>query len=487
MKNFRYFATTLIALAVPLFTQVASAQVQPKTIVDIVPCAAGGIGVNLANVFFYPLLTGSTTESCVSTGAQTNFTTGSTSIGPGVTGQILSLNITVCNAFQTPGCTAPDFIFFPSIPNLHFDLSLIGPGPNTATCTNQFDSSQPVCGVFVATPPSIPFNSPFLLTALPTGSAVSLPIFGQVRSGSNVVATFTGVLATEFVGISPAQIEEGILNGVLDTGTYGISMIITPVASINAGGVVNAASFSAGTGVSPGEVVAIFGTNFSPVNSGTQLNTANPATPNTPVGLVSNNVDGTFVLFDGVPAPLLATSTGQIAAVVPYGVTGQTVVQVTHVLQPALPTYTGAAVVSSPSVTIPVVAAAPGIFTANSSGTGQIAMANQNGTLNSATAPAAKGSTVTFYATGEGQTSPAGVTGGVNSGSVLPKPVLPVSVSIGGVTVQPTYAGAAGGDVAGVLQVNVVVPSGITSGNAVPVVLTVGTASSQAGATMAVQ
>jgi uncharacterized protein (TIGR03437 family) len=138
-------------------------------------------------------------------------------------------------------------------------------------------------------------------------------------------------------------------------------------------------------------------------------------------------------------------------------------------------------------VTIPVVAAAPGIFTANSSGTGQIAMANQNGTLNSASAPAAKGSTVTFYATGEGQTSPAGVTGGVNSGSVLPKPVLQVSVSIGGVTVQPTYAGAAGGDVAGVLQVNVVVPSGITSGNAVPVVLTVGTAQSQAGATMAVQ
>lgn len=477
MNSFRYFAATLMALAGSLFTQVASAQIQPKTIVDIVPCAAGGIGINLASVFFYPAITGSTTEACVSTGAQTNFTTGSTTIGPGVSGQILNLNISDCTAFQIPGCVVTDFITFPSLPNLHFDLSLIGPGPTTANCTNQFDSTQPLCGVFLASPPAIPINSPFILTALPTGTALSLPVFGQVRVGSNIVATYVGALAAEAPGISPLQLQEGVLNGLLDTGTYGISMIITPIASIGAGGVVNAASFQ-GTGVSPGEIVAVFGSNFSPVVSGTQL---------TPAGSVSTNVAGTFVLFDGVPAPLLATSSGQIAAVVPYSVTGQTVVQVAHVLESTLPVYTGAAIVSSPSVTIPVVASAPGIFTANSSGTGQISMANQNGTLNSATAPAPKGSTVTFYATGEGQTSPAGVTGGVNSGSVLPKPLLNVSVTIGGVTAQVVYAGAAGGDVAGVLQVNVVVPSTVTSGNAVPVMLTVGTAQSQAGATMAVQ
>jgi len=477
MTSFRCIAATLLALAGPLFTQVASAQVQPKTIVDIVPCAAGGIGINLASVFFYPAITGSTTEACVSTGAQTSFTTGSTSIGPGVSGQILNLNISDCTAFQIPGCVVTDFITFPSIPTLHFDLSLIGPGPATANCTSQFDSTQPVCGVFTASPPSIPINSPFILTALPTGTALSLPVFGQVRSGSNIVATYVGVLAAEAAGISPLQLQEGVLNGLLDTGIYGISMIVTPIASISAGGVVNAASFQ-GTGVSPGEIVAVFGSNFSPVVSGTQLASAS---------LVSNNVAGTFVLFDGVPAPLLATSSGQIAAVVPYSVSGQTVVQVAHVLESTLNVYTGAAIVSSPSVTIPVVASAPGIFTANASGTGQIAMANQNGTLNSASAAAPKGSTVTFYATGEGQTSPAGVTGGVNSGSVLPKPVLPVTVTIGGVNAQVAYAGAAGGDVAGVLQVNVVVPSTVTSGSALPVVLTVGTVQSQTGTTMAVQ
>jgi uncharacterized protein (TIGR03437 family) len=446
--------------------------------VDIVPCAAGGIGINLASVFFYPLITGSTTEACVATGAQTNFTTGSITIGPGVSGQILDLTISDCSAFQIPGCTVTDFITFPSLPTLHFDLSLIGPGPSTANCTSQFDSTQPVCGVFTASPPSIPINSPFILTALPTGTALSLPVFGQVRNGSNIVATYVGALAAQAVGISPLQLQEGVLNGLLDTGTYGISMIITPIASISTGGVVNAASFQGSGGVSPGEIVAVFGSNFSPVVSGTQLASAS---------LVSNNVAGTFVLFDGVPAPLLATSSGQIAAVVPYSVSGKTVVHVAHVLESTLNVYTGAAIVSSPSVTIPVVASAPGIFTANASGTGQISMANQNGTLNSATTPAPKGSTVTFYATGEGQTTPAGVTGGVNSGTVLPKPVANVGVTIGGTTATVTYAGAAGGGVAGLLQVNVVVPSTITSGSAIPVVLTVGTAQSQAGATMAVQ
>jgi uncharacterized protein (TIGR03437 family) len=62
-------------------------------------------------------------------------------------------------------------------------------------------------------------------------------------------------------------------------------------------------------------------------------------------------------------------------------------------------------------------------------------------------------------------------------------------VSIGGKQATVAYAGAAPGFVAGVLQVNARVPDDLAvSGLAlVPVVITVGAASSQANVTLAVQ
>jgi uncharacterized protein (TIGR03437 family) len=68
----------------------------------------------------------------------------------------------------------------------------------------------------------------------------------------------------------------------------------------------------------------------------------------------------------------------------------------------------------------------------------------------------------------------------------LPKPTNPVKVTIGGQEGEILYAGAAPG-MAGVMQVNVRVPTGIKIGSAVPVVLTIGTASSQPGVTLAVR
>jgi len=57
---------------------------------------------------------------------------------------------------------------------------------------------------------------------------------------------------------------------------------------------------------------------------------------------------------------------------------------------------------------------------------------------------------------------------------------------IGGQEGEIIYAGAAPG-MAAVMQVNVRVPAGIKTGSAVPIVLKVGTASSQPGVTLAVQ
>ena len=129
-------------------------------------------------------------------------------------------------------------------------------------------------------------------------------------------------------------------------------------------------------------------------------------------------------------------------------------------------------------------ATAPGIFTADGSGRGQAAAVNQDGTRNGPAAPAAAGSVLSLYATGEGQTLPAGVDG-KPAAAPLPQPVAPVTVTIGGASAEVRYAGGAAGQTAGLMQVNVVVPGGLSG--AVPVVLTVGGVASQGGVTVTVR
>jgi hypothetical protein len=99
--------------------------------------------------------------------------------------------------------------------------------------------------------------------------------------------------------------------------------------------------------------------------------------------------------------------------------------------------------------------------------------------------PASKGSVVVLFATGAGQTIPAGVDGVLSNGA-LPQPVLPVSVTIGGQSAAIAYSGAAPDSVAGVMQINCIVPQSVASGNR-NVVLTIGNASSAAGVTLVVR
>jgi uncharacterized protein (TIGR03437 family) len=196
----------------------------------------------------------------------------------------------------------------------------------------------------------------------------------------------------------------------------------------------------------------------------------------TAAGLVDTSAGGTRVLFDDVPAPILYASSRQVSVVASYaaGSGGRTRVQVE---------YQGT---RSAPVEVQVAESAPGVFTLNSTGVGPGAILNEDGRVNSAENAAARGSVVVIYATGEGQTSPAGVDGLV-TGTTLRHPVLPVRVTMGGQEAQVLYAGSAPGLVSGVLQVNARVPAGVSPGRAVPVVVTVGRASSQAGVTVAVR
>jgi uncharacterized protein (TIGR03437 family) len=127
----------------------------------------------------------------------------------------------------------------------------------------------------------------------------------------------------------------------------------------------------------------------------------------------------------------------------------------------------------------------PGLFSINSSGTGPGAFLNENGTVNTAANPLERGKIAIFYGTGEGQTSPGGVSG-LPATTAFPKPLLPVTVTIGGKNAEVHYAGAAPYMVAGVIQVNASVPTDIPAGNA-EVIIKVGNNSSQNGVTLAVK
>ena len=126
-------------------------------------------------------------------------------------------------------------------------------------------------------------------------------------------------------------------------------------------------------------------------------------------------------------------------------------------------------------------------FTFNASGTGQAAAANQDGTFNGSSSPAAKGSYVTLYFTGGGETNPSGVTGSITGTSTLKWLMQTATVTVGGSAATVAFDGDAPTFVDGVLQLNIQLSQNTPSGSALPVVLTVGNASSPATATLAVQ
>jgi len=133
-----------------------------------------------------------------------------------------------------------------------------------------------------------------------------------------------------------------------------------------------------------------------------------------------------------------------------------------------------------------VVATAPGIFTQSQSGIGA---AGYNGdfSVNGPNNPAAKGSYMVFFLTGEGQTNPTGKTGTINSSpNQNPMPVAGITVTIDGQPTTYSYAGGIEGVVEGILQLNVQVPAAARSGT-VPIVVTIGGNSTQSGVTVSVQ
>lgn len=229
---------------------------------------------------------------------------------------------------------------------------------------------------------------------------------------------------------------------ICDTGNHRIREAIA-VPAISQSGVVNAASFAAP--LAPGSLATIFGQHF------VEATVAAPLPLPTTLGGASVSVNGQQV-------PLLYATPYQINFQVPWSTaTGNATITVTGNGQ------------TSSNVTVPVVTAAPGIF---QYGSGRAVV--QNGadySLNSPSAPAKLGSTIIAYLTGANPVSPTVPTGGVTPSGGLYGVTSLVTATIGTVKAQVSFTGLTPGFI-GLEQANIVVPSGLTTGD-YPLTITV--------------
>ena len=207
--------------------------------------------------------------------------------------------------------------------------------------------------------------------------------------------------------------------------------------------------------VAPGELIRIRGACIGPFNPVSAVFDA--------AGKLPTSLAEVQVAIAGFAVPLISVSAGDIVAVVPYGLEGVSGANILLGLR-----YRGALNQS----TITVQPANPALFTTTLATDGPAVALNQDGSLNSAARPASRGSVISLWATGTGQTLPSSVDGQAAPVGTLWRTKLPVTVAIGGQDAEVLFAGAAPG-FAGLTQIDVRVPATAASGS-IPVKMSVG-------------
>jgi uncharacterized protein (TIGR03437 family) len=313
-----------------------------------------------------------------------------------------------------------------------------------------------------------------------------------------------------FAGLELAAIGFFDLNFKVPSGVQGTQPVYVTVGGktsrpvniplFGGGSVVSNASFGSAGRAAPGSIVSVFANGLGATD---QLS-----------GFPATTFQGVSVSFNGILAPLfhLSAGSGQIDLIVPSELpeAGSVTVQLATpsggssyplTMAPAVPAFYRIADPFKPS-RLNVIA--------QFSGTAWLAMpASMASALNltgdctarkespsaACAQPAAPGDYLVLYITGLGKTTPDGDPNGTPlatgvsppaSGSVLYKTVASPSVTMAGIQAKVLYSGLAPG-FAGLYQVDVQVPNGITPGNDIPLILTLPSGTSDSAVTLAVQ
>ncbi len=470
----------------------ANGLVQTVPVTLTVSTSGGG---NTGNLTVTPTSLAFTAQQGSSPGAQSlSINSASGTAGVGFTVQVTSGStwlVTSANANNTTPSTLTVSVNSTSLAAGTYsgNIQILPTGGNTVNIPVSLTVSAPAA--ISATPTTLTFNyragdsAPasqpvavagsglaFTATASSTGNwLVASPASGTAPATVNVSINTTGLATGTYTGTVLVAGSGGASGSTTVTVTLNVTAPLPTITKVT-----NAASYAT-AGVAPGEIITLFASD-----------PAHPIGPATPVGLtldsngnVSTSIGGVGVTVGGFACPMIYASASQVSAVVPYEI--KQFLNANVVVK-----FLGQ---SSNGVGVNVVTTAPGLFTANASGTGPGAIANSDGSTNSPSNPAARGGIVVVYLTGEGETSPAGVTGKVTTVAappqpLTPAPLLPISITVGGQGANYTFAGEAPGFVSGVLQLNVVVPTNITAGDQ-PIVVTIGGNPSQQGVTVSVK
>jgi minor extracellular serine protease Vpr len=290
---------------------------------------------------------------------------------------------------------------------------------------------------------------------------ISLPVrFAAVSGGGSIAA---GDATTLRLGIAGATLNTGpalgpqIFSGTAGGLTLQFPGYIRPFPGIAAGGVVNAASQTAGQGLAPGSYISIYGTALADA-------LLKESTSSLPVSLA-----GVGVIFEGagllLPGHLHFVSPGQVNVQIPWEFQGQPSVNVRVTISYLV----------SATYTVRLATYSPGIFVAG----GNAAVLDQNYALVTSSNPARRGQVIQIYANGLGPVSSSQVSGDPASTTQLVYTNATPTVTIGGASASVGFSGLAPGNV-GLYQINVTVPSNAPTGNQPLVISMNGVASAPA-------
>ena len=234
---------------------------------------------------------------------------------------------------------------------------------------------------------------------------------------------------------------------------------------------VSAANPTGGNALAPRSIASLFGVNLAPEQAVADL------APPLPLTLADLSLN-----LDGNQLPLFFVSPGQVNFQVPF-------VAVTRPTQFPLVITQGTL---STTIQVTLKPFAPALFTTNAQGTGQgsvliagtASVAAPVGTL-PGSRPAKRGDFISIYCTGLGDVRNRPGLGSASPGVALASTLVDPAVLIGGVSAMVSFSGLAPGFV-GLYQVNVQVPDAVSSGAALPIVLTIGGETSNT-ATIAVE
>ncbi|HYL79144.1 MAG TPA: protease pro-enzyme activation domain-containing protein [Bryobacteraceae bacterium] len=358
-----------------------------------------------------------------------------------------SLQAQVCWAGSSPPASSVDF---------EIDGVDQTGDPVTATVTASFVGAASNPGTFSVSKNSVALtgSSPIAIDTIElnftgSGQAWTVSVFPSNQATAWLLANPSSGTGSQSVNVGASSF--GLSNGVYNAtlvfqATNTIPQVIeVPVvftvgatsSAMSIGGVTNGASFQ--QAAAPGMILSVFGTGLAP---------SPQAAGSLPL---PQSMAGVSATVNGITAPLYYVSPGQLNIQIPYQAgAGAAVLGVNNNGQLASFIFT-----VSPT--------APGIF----ADAARALVPTSNGK---------PGDILILFVTGEGEVTPPLATGAspffATPLGLLPQPGLPLGVTVGGVAATVVFAGIPPG-LAGVTQVNFVIPNGVPPG-VQPLLVTVG-------------